>query len=40
MIAIEDIEDARYYAEKYDGHQWVKVRELASEILEEMENEN
>lgn len=40
VIPIESIEDARYYAEKYTGHQWTKVRSLAREILEEMENEN
>lgn len=40
IIKIETIEDARYYAEKYTGHQWTKVRSLAREILEEMENEN
>lgn len=36
VIAIESIEDARYYASQYDGHQWVKVRALAREIMEEM----
>ena len=40
IIKVETIEDARYYAEKYTGHQWTKVRSLAREILEEMENEN
>lgn len=40
IVKVETIEDARYYAEKYTGHQWTKVRSLAREILEEMENEN
>lgn len=40
IIKIETLEDARYYAEKYTGHQWKKVRSLAREILGEMENEN
>lgn len=39
IIKIESIDDARYYAEKYAGHQWAKVRSIASEILEEMEEE-
>ena len=40
IIKIESIDDARYYAEKYTGHQWAKVRAIASDILEEMEAEN
>lgn len=40
IIKVETIEDARYYAEKYDGHQWSKVRSIASDILEEMEAGN
>ena len=40
IIKIETIEDARYYAEKYTGHQWAKVRSIAAEILEEMEEED
>lgn len=39
IIKIETIEDAKFYAEKYTGHQWAKVRSIASEILEEMEEE-
>ena len=40
IIKVETIEDAKFYAEKYTGHQWPKVRSIASEILEEMEEEN
>ena len=37
IIKIETINDAKFYAEKYAGHQWAKVRSIASDILEEME---
>lgn len=40
IIKVETIEDAKFYAEKYTGHQWTKVRSIAAEILEEMEDEN
>lgn len=40
IIKIETIEDAKFYAEKYTGHQWTKVRSIAADILEEMEEEN
>ena len=36
---IETIDDARFYATKYKGHQWTKVRELAKEIWREMRRE-
>ena len=40
IIKIETVEDAKFYAEKYAGHQWAKVRSIAADILEEMEEEN
>lgn len=40
IIKVETIEDAKFYAEKYAGHQWAKVRSIAADILEEMEEEN
>lgn len=39
IIKVETPEDALYYATKYKEHQWVKVRELAREILDEMKDE-
>lgn len=40
IIKIESIEDAKFYAEKYAGHQCAKVRSIAADILEEMEAGN
>ncbi len=40
IIAIENIDDARYYAEKYDGNQRGEVRRIAREILNEMRRNN
>ena len=37
VISINNIEDARYYATKYNGHQRDRVCALSREILEEME---
>lgn len=35
LIKIENDADARYYAEKYNGHQRAKVHSLAKQILED-----
>ena len=38
IFPIETVEDAKFYAEKYTGHQMAKVRSIASDILDEMED--
>ena len=40
VIEIKTIEDARYYAEKYEGNQRGEVRRIAREILNEMRRNN
>lgn len=40
IIKVETIEDAKFCAEKYTGHQCPKVRSIAADILEEMEAED
>lgn len=40
IIEIQNLEDARYYAEKYDGSQQGEIRRLAREILNDMQNRN
>lgn len=35
-IEVESIEDLEALAYKYDGHQWVNVRTLAKEMIEEL----
>ena len=39
IIEIQNPEDARYYAEKYDGNQQGEVRRLAREILSDMQKQ-
>ena len=34
LIVIDTMEEARYYAEKYKGHEWIKVQSLAKKIME------
>lgn len=34
LLVMDSISDAEYYANKYQGHQWVKVRLLARNILD------
>lgn len=36
LIVIETAEDAEFYANEYKGHEWIKVRAVAREILEKL----